>query len=87
MIQIHLFNNISCFQEINNLLKELSPDAEQITEHDLRQYLKNPGCYILTALDSEREYPNNIAGMATIVFIWKSSGLVAEIHDMVVTPA
>ncbi|MDP3710775.1 MAG: GNAT family N-acetyltransferase [bacterium] len=86
MIGIHQLVDISFSGEINNLLKELSPNAEPITEHDLKRCLENHFFFLFIATDSDKEYPKDLVGMATVFFTWKCSGWLAEVHDIVVTP-
>lgn len=86
MIEVKLLVNARHFQEINHLLKELSPGAEPITRDYLTTHYLNPhSSFIYVAVDSDREYPN-LVGMATVFFIWRCSGWLAEIHDVVVDP-
>lgn len=86
MIDVQLLTSPSRSQQISSLLRELSPDTEPITQRDLEEFLSTRNCFIFVALDFDKDYPDNLVGMATIFFVWRCSGWLAEIHDMVVYP-
>lgn len=78
------------FEEINCLLKELSPNAELLTKEELRKGLDSLDelmFFLFVAQDTEKKCPEDLVGMASIFFEWKCSGWLAEIHDVVVNPA
>ena len=84
MISIRVLGEGHSLQEINGLLNNLSSNIKPITEQDLKIYSTTCDLFIFTAVDSDKNY--SIVGMATIFFVWKCSGWLAEIHDVVVNP-
>lgn len=65
---------------INELLKQLSPNAKLIGRKDIRRILKTG--YILAIRNTEKD--NEIIGMGTLVFFEILNGFVSRVEDVVV---
>lgn len=73
---------------VERLLGFLSdtPPSPRLDLDQLRFVLANPLFRVLIARDMRKSYPESVVGMASIFYVHKIGGTIAEIHDVVVDP-
>ncbi len=70
-------------KKVQRLLGVLSSSERALDRDQFVRLLANPLFRILIA---RKSYPENVVGMASIIYIHKLGGTIAEIHDVVVDP-
>jgi ribosomal protein S18 acetylase RimI-like enzyme len=76
------------YEGIKRLFTFLSeaPPGRSLRHKQFQCALLNPLFRIFIFQDSRRVYPENVVGMASIFYVHKLGGTIAEIHDVVVDP-
>ena len=75
----------ACCPAINNLLKVLSKKGRTINESKFVRITSDDDTYFFAAKDTEKSFPDNLAGMALIFFQWRPEGIYAGIHSVAVS--
>ena len=78
-----------CIEGLNRLFVALAQGQtpHRINIEDLVDTVRNPLFYIFVAYDADKEYPENFAGMASILFQRTLTHWIGELHDIAVEPS